>query len=252
MSWKRTVVIVIPLLALALVTSGGVAADPVVTNGGFEMTTGTVPGQLSFNATATGWSLANPSYTFIYSPGTGDVQPGAPGQFGPVALWGPNNGSNNGLPATSPAGGNFIAQDPTIQLSPIQQTITGFTPGNHYQLSFWWAGAQQFGFDGPTTELWHVSLGSETHDTPTVMIGSHGFSGWMFETLDFTATSPTELLSFLAGGGPAVTLPPFVLLDGVSITSLAVPEPTTLSLAVTGLLGLGGFYLRRRAKAVAV
>jgi len=51
------------------------------------------------------------------------------------------------------------------------------------------------------------------------------------------------VLSFLAVGTPA-GVPPFSLLDGVSMTS-AVPEPQTWGMLGLGL-GLVGFAARRR------
>ncbi len=71
----------------------------------------------------------------------------------------------------------------------------------------------------------------------------------MTATFTFTANSPTELLSFLAVGTPAANLPPFALLDGVSLT--AVPEPSTWAMMLVGFGGLGYAALRRRRTALA-
>ena len=66
---------------------------------------------------------------------------------------------------------------------------------------------------------------------------------WESQTLIFKATGVTETLRFLAKGSPD-GLPPFVLLDGVSIQ--AVPEPGTLALVGVSLLGL--LLARRQQK----
>mgnify|MGYP001017060695 CR=1 FL=1 len=130
----------------------------------------------------------------------------------------------------------------------------GVHPSGHgqpYQLDFWWAGAQLSLTTGATTDQLQVSLGNQTQSTAVVANPSQGFTGWMFQTLYFTAQNNSEVLSFLAVGGPS-GLPPFVLLDGVNLN--AVPEPSTLltaSLAV-GLFGIGAARRLRRRNTAAV
>ena len=48
-------------------------------------------------------------------------------------------------------------------------------------------GAVAPGF-GPTTEQWQVSFGSQTQYTPIVSNASEGFTGWQYETMNFTAS----------------------------------------------------------------
>ncbi len=99
-----------------------------------------------------------------------------------------------------------------------------------------------------TTEQFAVSLGNQTLDTQVLTDPSHGFTGWTYESLTFTPTSSSEVLSFLAIGTPSGE-PPFSLLDGVSVTSTSpVPEPGTLTLMATGLAGIGGMVRRRFRK----
>lgn len=228
-----------------LLTGVGAKAD-FITNGSFETITGPV-GQIGYNGnTLPGWSNNNGSggslgYNFIFASGTADTS-GSNGTSGNVTLWGPNDGSANGLPASSPDGGNFIAADGTYETGAITQTITGLQAGRTYQVGFWWAGAQQHGFDYPTTEQWLVSLGSQQLATNIVNDPSHSFTGWTHTYLTFTATDSSELLAFLANGGPAGGEPPFSLLDGVTMNE--VPEPASMSLLAAGLVALG--YARRR------
>jgi hypothetical protein len=215
-----------------------------VVNGDFETNGGN--GQMGFNTTVTGWSINNPSYTFVYGPGTADTT-AAIGQYGFNALWGPGNGSANGLPATSPTGGYFIAQDSDFQQSAIYQTINGLTPGNSYTVSFWWAAAQQYTFYGPNQSQWQVSLGAQTQSTAFAAIPSQGFSGWMNQSFTYTATSSSEVLSFFANGSPPV--PPFALLDGVTLNAnSSVPEPGTITLIATGAMGVIGAVRRYQLK----
>ena len=213
-----------------LVTSSGSA--PLTTKFG-EFGTGT-----GSTLTVGNWSTTG--YNFVYAPDTADSgtasganagQPNeAPGQFnasdgyGSTYLWGSNNGGVVTLPATDPAGGNFIAADGAFQTGAIKQTVGGLVLGQVYQLKFYWAAAQQQGYTAATTEKWQVSLGSQTFTTPTVNLASKGFSGWMQQSFDYTATSSSETLSFLAAGTPTGQ-PPFVLLGGVTMD--VVPEPST-------------------------
>ena len=258
MNCKRLAGFVLLSISSVLGSSSEARAKDLITNGGFEQTT-SGPGQFDYQTKATGWTSASSSYNFIFGSGTADTT-GSPGQYGNIKLWGPGTGSANGLPASSPNGGNFVAADGAFNTGPIQQTISGLTVGDTYAVSFFWAGAQQSGFTGPTTEQWNVSLGSQSQSTAVVSNASHGFTGWMQQTLDFTATNSSEVLSFLAAGTPN-GVPPFALLDGVSMNDVSspspgpstVPEPATVSLMVVGLLGLSvAGHRRRRAKVNAV
>ncbi len=189
------------------------------------------------------WSTSG--YNFIYFAGTGQTGSYTPEYNGLVQLWGPTLGANNGFTPASPTGGNFVGADGAFQVGAITQTLNGLSVGADYAVSFYYAGAQQYGFTGPTTEAWAVSLGDQTFETPVLQNVSHGFTGWMAETFVFNATSTSEVLSFLAIGTPAGE-PPFSLLDGVS--AFQVPEPGTLGMfgACAAGLCLMGWTRRRR------
>jgi len=248
---KSTVAAAVVGIALSLVGMGAHAGN-LVTNGSFEQLTGGI-GQIGYNGSSllTGWTNGHDSsgdlgYNFVYSSGSADTT-GANGVSGNVKLWGPNDGSNNGLPATSPDGGNYIAADGAYQTAPISQTITGLTVNQKYAVSFYYAGAQQYGFNGVTTESWGVTLGNQTISTATLTDPSNGFTGWQYTTLTFTATSSSEVLSFLAAGTPSGE-PPFSLLDGVTVTT---PEPTSAAMLLTGLIAIGFIARRRQLSRVA-
>ena len=241
----------IAVAALAALALSGVGlnakATNLITNGSFEQLTGGI-GQIGYNGSSllTGWTngtdgSGNLGYNFVYSSGSADTT-GANGAAGNVKLWGPGDGSANGLPASSPDGGNFIAADGAYQTGPISQTVNGLTTGKSYTVSFYFAGAQQYGFTGATTDQWLVSLGSQQLATAVLSDTSHGFTGWQYTSLTFTATATSEVLSFLAVGTPS-GVPPFTLLDGVSM--VAAPEPGSAAMLVTGVLAIA-FFARRR------
>lgn len=254
--FRSTAVAAVIGLALSFAGTGAKATN-LVTNGSFETLSGGI-GQIGYNGNSllTGWTNGhdgggNLGYNFVYSSGSADTT-GANGVSGNVKLWGPNDGSNNGLPATSPDGGNYIAADGAYQTAPISQTINGLTNGAQYTVSFWFAGAQQSGFTGVTTEQWLVSLGGQQLSTQVLTDPSHGFTGWQLASLTFTATGSSEVLSFLAAGTPSGE-PPFSLLDGVSMSQVvATPEPGSIAMLLTGLIAIGVIVRRRQmARAVA-
>lgn len=257
------------IAAMLLASAPAAAAVNLVQNGNFEQTT--LPGSYGFGDRyavnqVTGWSTDG--YSFVFTPGQADTV-GAEGERGHVWLWGPdyaygNGRSDNGLPDTSPAGGNFIASNGAYEASPISQLINGLQVGQSYQLSFYWAAAQQMGYNGASQQDWTVSLGGQTFQTATVTNESHGFVPWQQASFTYTATSTSEVLSFLANGTPSGT-PPFTLLDGVSLTPLfqssvrrgtlglgvlGVPEPSSWAMMIAGF-GAVGVSLRRQRRMAA-
>ena len=172
-----------------------------------------------------------------------------------VYMWGTNNSGNSTVPMNFPGGStaNCIASDGAYETGAITQQISGLVLGAIYQVNFSWAAGQQKGFDGNTTEAWQVQLGTSTAlTTPTFMLGTHNFSGWMTGTtstggnFNFTANATTETLSFLAVGMPTGE-PPFSLLSNVSLT--AAPEPATWAWFIGGGGALTALAVVRRRRA---
>ena len=253
---KANVIALAAVIFLALASSVPAPAANLVMNGGFETT---IPANsTNFFLGYAGYpQLANwvygsapyPNaavYTYAGANGTGACRPG-----GCFPLYGPGNGFNNGF-VDSPDGGNFLASDGEAEYSgTITQTISGLTAGHQYTLSFDWAGNQyldssSIGYTGPLTVDWQVSLGAQTFTTPVANYAGHGFTGWMTQTFTYTATSSSEVLTFLAQGTPN-GLPPVALLDGVTLNA-TTPEPGTITLMATGLIGGVGALRRYRLK----
>lgn len=236
----------IGLVAAAAMVAPAQAATNLVTNGSFENAGG--GGQIGFNTTLAGWNV--PGYADIFTAGSADTT-GITDFGGKVKLWGPNDGSNNGLTAASPDGGNFLAVDSSFTgfdgqpgNMAISQTLNGLTAGSYYTVSFYWAGAEQTGFSKKSTEQWTVGFGSQTQSTPVVNVAAKGFTGWMQQSFTFQADGTSDVLSFLAVGGPEAA-PPFALLDGITVT--AIPEPEAWALMILGFGIVGGLQRRRRA-----
>ena len=231
------------LSAVVASSAPALAGVDLVQNGDFEMTTAG-GGQLGYNTDATDWTTTG--YNFLFPSGSADTT-GVIGSDGNLQLWGPNNGSANGLPASSPDGGNFVAMDGDYETAPITQTISGLTAGQTYVVSFDYGYAQQAGFLGDTNQNITVCLGTSCATTPTLTNPSQGFTGWFTASYDLTADGTSDVLSFLAFG--SVPVPPFALVDSVSLN--AVPEPSTWAMMGLGFGGLGFAAYRRRAKFVA-
>ena len=220
-----------------------------VVNGGFEQTTLTKNSEFGTEyagQAVAGWTAYG--YTVLYMSGTSDsVGADTAGKKNDTILAGPANGHQNGLTASSPDGGNFVAMDANYKTGSISQTLSGFSAGDLVSVTFYYAASQQLNYSGANTEGLQVSLGGQTLNTAALTIPQQGFSGWNKTTLNFTATSGSELLSFLATSTPNGA-PPFVLLDGVSATSMTpTPEPSSIALLGTGLASAAGL-LRKKLK----
>lgn len=242
--------ILLSLSAVAVLSTGVAhAATNLVVNGNFETTTNGTNKQLSSSVTddpnrttLEGWTSSNGNdggYNFVLDGNTAKTRASA------IWLKNPVTDDNNGY-TTSANGGNIFASDALYYPGTLSQTLTGLTKDAYYTLTFDYALAQQVGFDGANTNnYWSVVFGNTTYNAAALSIASGGFSGWETATTTFKASGTTQVLSFLAKtSSPGA--PPFLLLDGVSVT--AVPEPTTWAMMLGGF-GLIGFLARRRQRA---
>jgi hypothetical protein len=228
MKYNRIVLALAASVGLAAVGGSAASSAELVKNGSFETTT--LTGKGTFSGNVADWSGGH-NLTFLDYPGTADGNVY-------LAVYGP-------FPATSPDGGNFVEMDgdPSYS-SAITQTIDGLTIGQKYNVTFDQAAGQQKGFSGATTERWQVSLGSESQLSDKYSLPTHGVGAWEAQSMIFTATATSEVLSFLAKGTPNGE-PPISFLDGVSLS--AVPEPASWALMLIGVAGLGATARRRRS-----
>jgi hypothetical protein len=236
---NKTAIAVAKAFALMLVAAS--AHANIITNSSFEQyTLGDTLHRMD-NSNVPGW-LTTSGTTWVVSPD--NIQ---------NLLWTTLNGGLK-LLTPSPDGGKFLAMDSDYLRGPVYQTVSGLKAGDTYNLSFFSALAQQAGTPlGQTYDWMNVSLGDQqqlvwaTPGNPTYL-ASQDFSGWQQFNLTFQATAASEILSFAAYGGPAGA-PPYVLLDGVSLTP-AVPEPEEWAMMLVGA-GLVSWQVRRKQAQVA-
>jgi hypothetical protein len=235
------------LLSAALVAASAIAvgstanAAPLITNGNFETSTSPVSTQFGGGGTyyAFGGQPLGPAWT-----GTGLVEwfkGGTQNTTSALNFW--NDPLDYFAAVTpSPDGGSFVAVDgdPTVQ-GAISQQVGGLVIGKNYTLTFDWAAAQLLNRQGAYTEQFEVTFGGQSQFTQILSEPSQGFSGWQQVSMNFTATSTSQLLTFLSIGTPEGE-PPMALLDGVS---LSVPEPASWAMMILGF-GAIGFAMRRR------
>ena len=261
-------------LSLGFACAAEAAVVLPVTNLTFNDLTNPLTQQKDFFNTVKpiGWSVgtagAGGSLTYVGQQGS-EGYTGTGGNIYPVY-------TNPGFSDTVPAGTNFFQADgnPNFE-NTIFQTVSGLMAGTTYSLQFQQAAGQQTGFTGDTSEQWKVFLGTGgigvncgpnpcvpvvptgnlEEDSTLMNTPSQMNVNWNSVTLNFTPTAAdlgaggSAVLTFLAWGdnGSTTNLPPTVFLEGVNTTPV-VPEPATVSLLGVGLLGLGAFSLRRRAK----
>ncbi|MEI8016985.1 MAG: PEP-CTERM sorting domain-containing protein [Schlesneria sp.] len=201
----------------------------------------------------TGWTnTTNNALNFWFNT-TNPTSVGAISQYSEIQLLPPSYNNTN-LPDTV-TGFLALDGDPNYHgaiTQSIGNSTTGFlTVGQQYEVDFYWAATQLTNRTGNTWERLDVQLGNSAVQSVSygsasdLKLPTHGFTGWTYESMIFTATRATETLSFLSQGGPG-NAPPINLLADVSMH--AVPEPSSLALSALGIVGLFVVRARRPAK----
>ncbi len=132
----------------------------------------------------------------------------------------------------APFAGNFAAYfGPVGDTATISQEIAT-TPGQEYNLTFYLADPQ-----GGTPNFFSVTFGDATFS----MTNFGAAFGWQQFSFTDTATASQTLLSFAFRNDPG-----YWFLDNVNVTQGGTtPEPSTLLLFGSGLVGMAGIVRRK-------
>jgi hypothetical protein len=239
----KTKLLALLTAAIVFATGTGAAQANLLTNGGFDISTGFVAGGCGSDpgcmllapgsTTMTGWTV-NGSTS---GDGVAWIGPGNPynivAQSGSYSL--DLTGYNNGAPYNG-----------------VQQSVVT-AAANGYQLQFYLgtdinesAGTYSIhACGGSTCQTFSVTTGAPVGGTPV--------NAWTLETLDFTATGASTLISLL--GTDSGGRQDYIGLDTVSLIQTSVgatPLPAALPLLATGLASIGLFGWRKKRKNAAL
>lgn len=194
----RRYLLTVPTLLLLAPLAHAAPVVELVTNGSMAVGSDNRP---------IGWTLLNPTGEFFISfPGGGPSGDG---------------GSYFGIQ-------DLDAFAPRQNARGLSQQIGGLVVGTRYTLSF---ESNEVHTNPNFLAQWEVSFGGETR------LSTLTNTAWLTDTMEFTASSPTQTLQFVATFLPGA-LPQILNLDGVSLTASPVPVPAAGWLILPALAGL--------------
>jgi hypothetical protein len=219
---RRTAVLAGMVASLTLAASPA-QSTPTFVNGDFE--TGVSSGWDSMNAVNTpGWTITTGTSGFF------------PGLNRNQSCGGPFGNNNQGCqfasmggPRDEPGGGSMLAQ-----------TLTGFTIGTSYTLS--WLQSSEFEANWITASILGAGTLSQNFLSNPYPGGVSFWYGWQTMTYTFVADATSLTFEFNSCNTCGFFSEPG--LDDFRIAAGTAPEPATLALLGLGLAGLG--FSRRR------
>lgn len=241
----------LPAQAINLITNGGLVPSQAVLDatGSTQSYRNPFPDGFVNTTDLPGWTLRlntpNNDYSVLTPDGTAFKNSSS--VSGKYAF--PLN-ADPGQTVLSPTGsGWFLQMDGDPQYAArLEQTVAGLTVGQAYILTFYQAAGSLNDpqFSGATTDQFTVTFGSDTQVAPMMSLADQqSVIPWSKQTMTFTATSTSQVLSFLNVGTPAGQ-PPVALLSGISVEAVPWETDTLPLVGSTVIFGLG-LWARNKA-----